>query len=243
MLINRSNPWARNGELDGQRNPPNEVLYVGEGVALEGQEARMAIRQWFSGVSRASVKRKSEDWQKSNYSLNYACLTVPYMFAVLLNWRNAFRPGDMAQWVKAGVPQARQHEVQLCKPHQQKDQLCEIVSWLLMRVSLPILNRIRLKMSPKISPSLSQWLEVVMKATEFRNWVASEQWFQFMATHIVSDPLPTEFMTAGVSCRRKCCPLKEMIVYAWESWYRSLQLFIPFTKHLRKQCQIGKHWP
>lgn len=61
VLINRSNPWARNGELDGQRNPPNEVLYVGEGVALEGQEARMAIRQWFSGVSRASVKRKSED--------------------------------------------------------------------------------------------------------------------------------------------------------------------------------------
>lgn len=63
VMINRSNPWSRNGELDGQRNPSNEMLYVGERGAWEGQEARMAIRQWFSGVSRVSVKRKLEDWQ------------------------------------------------------------------------------------------------------------------------------------------------------------------------------------
>lgn len=81
----------------------------------------------------------------------------------------------MAQWVKAGVPQARQPEVQLWKPHKQKNQLYEVVFWLLMCVSLPILNRIRLKMSSKISPSLGPWLEVVTKATEFRNSEASEQ--------------------------------------------------------------------
>lgn len=62
-MINRSIPWSRNGELDGQRNPPNKVLYVRAGMAWEEHEARMAIRQWFSGVSRTSVKRKLENWQ------------------------------------------------------------------------------------------------------------------------------------------------------------------------------------
>lgn len=54
------------------------------------------------------------------------------MFAVLINRRNAFRPEEMAQWVKAGVPQAKQPEVQCWKPHKQKNQLCGIVFWLLI---------------------------------------------------------------------------------------------------------------
>lgn len=84
VMINRSNPWSRNGELDGQRNPHNEGLYVGEGVHGKGRrpEWNQAVVHWSKQCFSQKEVRRLVIIQ---LFFNYACLNVSYMFAVLIN--------------------------------------------------------------------------------------------------------------------------------------------------------------
>lgn len=152
------------------------------------------------------------------------------MFAMFINWRNAFTPCKMAQWVKAHVSQARQPEVQLWKPHKQKNQLYEIVIWLLICVPLSLLNKAKntfKKVAHEPSQQSSQWT-----MTSIHAYIYCIR----PITHIIYDPWSILWKEVLAIKGNGCLCLREsmLLITAFLSLWQDAQV---------KQYRMGKDWP